>query len=425
VNENAEILWEKEVSGIIQTDSNGITYLAAGNGIQKYDPDGNKIWHINAWMAGSFQQIALFPGGGCIVGGQEFSGDTTRSLLQRYDASGNLLWTNYGHYGILNRPLTTDEAGNTYIYTEGLPEQGTINVGRIFKYDAVGSKVFEKTVPHQSNTIRVDKEGNIILLGGFCAQNPIEINHQVLNSPTAYSISTTFLVKLDSQGNTQWYRLFTGTFGQQALTLDNENNIYVTIDYSVVKTDGIALTSLDKGGDESGGSESLVIKFKPDGGMVWYTHSTAIDDPESQWGNGTNRTTLTARNNSDAYLIGSVTGRQNFGTQTVFGEDYGDLFIAKLNQSNLVGLEQSSVYNPNHLLYPNPSGDRFYLSFPDTEGPAAISVMDVTGRLIIQWSPEKIEGSQYEIDLSAQPKGIYFLHVTSGEKSMVKKLVRN
>jgi hypothetical protein len=159
--------------------------------------------------------------------------------------------------------------------------------------------------------------------------------------------------------------------------------------------------------------------------MVWYTHSTAIDDPESQWGNGTNRTTLTARNNSDAYLIGSVTGRQNFGTQTVFGEDYGDLFIAKLNQSNLVGLEQSSVYNPNHLLYPNPSGDRFYLSFPDTEGPAAISVMDVTGRLIIQWSPEKIEGSQYEIDLSAQPKGIYFLHVTSGEKSMVKKLVRN
>jgi hypothetical protein len=51
--------------------------------------------------------------------------------------------------------------------------------------------------------------------------------------------------------------------------------------------------------------------------------------------------------------------------------------------------------------------------------------MDVTGRLIIQWSPEKIEGSQYEIDLSAQPKGIYFLHVTSGEKSMVKKLVRN
>ncbi|MCC6727553.1 MAG: T9SS type A sorting domain-containing protein, partial [Saprospiraceae bacterium] len=75
---------------------------------------------------------------------------------------------------------------------------------------------------------------------------------------------------------------------------------------------------------------------------------------------------------------------------------------------------------------PNPSAGQFVLELEAMEsGNANINVTDVTGQLVFA---EKFEAMAHvaqrrNIDLTAMPAGIYFLKITSGERSGVAKLV--
>ena len=68
---------------------------------------------------------------------------------------------------------------------------------------------------------------------------------------------------------------------------------------------------------------------------------------------------------------------------------------------------------------PNPSSGEFFVNTDITE-PKDVSVFNVQGKLI-----EKISSSEEinKIDLKGQPKGIYFIKISAGEKSAVKKVV--
>ena len=73
-------------------------------------------------------------------------------------------------------------------------------------------------------------------------------------------------------------------------------------------------------------------------------------------------------------------------------------------------------------LFPNPSNGKFYLETNESgNDPIELQIMDLTGRIIYNRQLTLIE--KIEIDLSGQPKGIYFLRVKSEEKLLNKKLV--
>jgi hypothetical protein len=73
-------------------------------------------------------------------------------------------------------------------------------------------------------------------------------------------------------------------------------------------------------------------------------------------------------------------------------------------------------------LFPNPSDGKFYL---ETTGSGnnliVLQVMDLTGRIVYEIQPAISE--RFEIDLSGQQKGMYFIRIKFGEKKINRKVI--
>ena len=74
-------------------------------------------------------------------------------------------------------------------------------------------------------------------------------------------------------------------------------------------------------------------------------------------------------------------------------------------------------------VFPNPSSGIFTLQ--STEEITAIEIYNVLGENISPLSFRREAGGEVEIDLSAQPKGIYFIKVQSGDKVSSQKIIIN
>lgn len=75
--------------------------------------------------------------------------------------------------------------------------------------------------------------------------------------------------------------------------------------------------------------------------------------------------------------------------------------------------------------YPNPSNGKFNLKFNLKEkGDTEINVMNMEGKKIYSEKLKAFSGNyDKEIDISSNPKGIYFVKIDQGEHSQLKKLV--
>jgi hypothetical protein len=115
------------------------------------------------------------------------------------------------------------------------------------------------------------------------------------------------------------------------------------------------------------------------------------------------------------------------GNHWVYFPDYGSAGEFYFDfQSNIyymleVGLEKNES-DKALLIYPNPSNGKFYLETKNTGGDQIeLLVMDLTGRIVYeskQAVPETIE-----IDLSGQPKGMYFLRIKTEATYYTQKLI--
>jgi hypothetical protein len=73
-------------------------------------------------------------------------------------------------------------------------------------------------------------------------------------------------------------------------------------------------------------------------------------------------------------------------------------------------------------LFPNPSNGKFYLETTKPgNDPIELQVMDLTGRVLYERQSANTE--RFEIDLSGQQKGMYFVRVKAGESVMNGNLV--
>ncbi|MBL7902353.1 MAG: T9SS type A sorting domain-containing protein [Bacteroidia bacterium] len=95
----------------------------------------------------------------------------------------------------------------------------------------------------------------------------------------------------------------------------------------------------------------------------------------------------------------------------------------------LLGKNESSANAPLELrelsFAPNPSNGitGIDLILPK-KGPTTISVYNINGELVFEEKLENFSGRyQKQLDLSHQPKGIYFLSVTQNDENITKKLI--
>ena len=74
------------------------------------------------------------------------------------------------------------------------------------------------------------------------------------------------------------------------------------------------------------------------------------------------------------------------------------------------------------ILLPNPSNGKFYLETTKSgNDPIELQVMDLTGRIVYEIQTAISE--RFEIDLSGQPKGMYFVRIKAGQNVMNRKVI--
>jgi hypothetical protein len=114
----------------------------------------------------------------------------------------------------------------------------------------------------------------------------------------------------------------------------------------------------------------------------------------------------------------------------------GQLYVAYVDQS--IGYGESTVmtfeistgnpealFNLSSLIAPNPSPGTFYLSGNyQGEQEVFLTILNLLGKTIHSRKIEVISGQlNTEIDLSTQPKGIYFLELIAGNRRETKKII--
>lgn len=165
----------------------------------------------------------------------------------KYSNTGTLLWVKQ-----LNTNLTAaDFSGNFFAF-----ERDT-DFLQLSKYNQTGTQVWKRTKIKTSmhrGQMAISKNGDIFLSGAFTNQMIINDTISITGHPNNLHA---FIIKFDSEGNFKWIKTSSGSggAGAKALTVDDDNNIYITGDMQgEVVFDGITLSQ------PGGGIFTLKIK---------------------------------------------------------------------------------------------------------------------------------------------------------------------
>jgi photosystem II stability/assembly factor-like uncharacterized protein len=124
-----------------------------------------------------------------------------------------------------------------------------------------------------------------------------------------------------------------------------------------------------------------------------------------------------AQHTAVAFLNTSTGWTGNFNTSATVGGIFkwtGDIMAIEENQS-VNGIS----------LYPNPNKGQFQIELKELSGKALqINIFDITGKVVYQ-SSEGNSNSVFmkNVDLSASPKGMYFVQIRDGDKMSTRKIV--
>ncbi|MCL4551586.1 MAG: peptidoglycan DD-metalloendopeptidase family protein [Bacteroidetes bacterium] len=308
--------------------------------------------------------LALDQNGNLIAAGytNSFGFGTTNVLLQKYDNSGNLLWTTTwgGSVGDAASSVATDKNNNIYIVgSTSSFGSGWYDV-LILKFDSNGSLIWSKTWGGSSYDagygISIDSNDNLII------------------SAESYSFGTSaVLLKFDNNGNYLWGKSWKSTVSYDAaysLTIDLSGNIILTgisWDYSYSpNVNKISIIKYDKNGnllwcrnwggsgvDEawgshviktdnsgniyiagrtqfgSGGADALLLKLDANGELIW----------SKNWGGKDYDTNngIDLDNQGNIYTVGYTKS---------FTNNQSNLFLLKYDTSG--NLFSSKIWNNNH-----------------------------------------------------------------------------
>ncbi|MBV2245894.1 MAG: T9SS type A sorting domain-containing protein [Lentimicrobium sp.] len=102
-----------------------------------------------------------------------------------------------------------------------------------------------------------------------------------------------------------------------------------------------------------------------------------------------------------------------------------------LNKSDSIALQLKSItsnYFPDSdtfdyiVLSPNPTKDKLNIKTSSALGRSSIILYNTKGFIVYQNSLNL--GIECTIDLSSYPSGVYFLNILSGNKTFIKKIIK-
>jgi hypothetical protein len=82
------------------------------------------------------------------------------------------------------------------------------------------------------------------------------------------------------------------------------------------------------------------------------------------------------------------------------------------------------LFTTSVTIFPNPSSGKFTVSINLTNFTHVnLEVLNVLGQTVATWNSDKQTNNSYALDLSSQPNGLYFVKITNGTYSTVKKIM--
>jgi len=234
----------------------------------KYDPNGNKIWEARydgtaeeGWMTDTAHAVAVDDSGNVYVTGESWGQETHRDYATvKYNTNGNQLWV-ARYNGLYTdsydeaRCIAIDEIGNVYVTGSSGSDSATI------KYDTNGNELWVKRDGPSGSVnmaMAVDSYSNVYVTG---------------SSGGDYAT-----VKYDSNGNELWATSYNGPGNSDdypyAITVDSLGNAYVTgSSYGSGTSRDIATIKYDPNGNEL-----WVVRYDGPANDYDYAQAMTIDD---------------------------------------------------------------------------------------------------------------------------------------------------
>lgn len=415
---DGELLWSKDITEYfgapIATNSLGNSCLCFQDKLVCFSSTGAKLWQKSSNAMFRFASIRV-KNGGLFTTGVDYGSDTARAFVAFYDFNGDLQEFTYGKYAYSYCTLNPD---NRIISANiGLTGPGYSNSGTLTISNFQGKVEDNWPIPHSAQKIFSDDESNILLYGTF-GYDPITLSGKEFRVPQGILSFFHYIAKYDAKGKLLWYKIISGQLGNHNLSMDAAGNLFYIVDYSAeIKINDFEL----KGG--TGGL--LLVKFSPEGEMLYHfltpsynTGSYGYVYPGS----------IAVGPSSEVYFAGMMTGTLQFGPSLVEtgGDMYTELFLGKIKQTSTVDVPDDSQRDHSAIhIHPNPSAALFSVQCPQSDvSIVQYKVTDVQGRTVLSASCPADERKGFEVNLSGQPAGIYFLEVQAGSQRSVHKLVR-
>lgn len=410
--------------------------------IAKYDANGNVLWAKSVGgtqIDQGFSVSADFGGNVFVTGFFNSSaitfGSTTLTktgnanvFIAKYDANGNVLWAKCtaGTLNDVGSSVSADAGGNVFVtgwfssptITFGsttLTNAGSLNLF-IAKYDASGNVLWAKsavgTNQNGGYSASADADGNVFVTGGFMGPT-ITFGSTILTNSGSLNV---FIAKYDASGNVLWAKSAVGT-GQDegySVSADVAGNVFVTGKFGDTITFGSITLTPPPANCALGCDPMFIVKYDAKGNVLCAS-ALASGGGEP---NG-----LSADPFGNVYIGGAFHVNPFIvGTDTIPLTGQRNVFVAKYTCNNNIAVNELSN-EENISVYPNPSSGIFTINLQNKTSDTKICVYDVLGNCVLN----KVYGKDAspKINLSNQPKGIYFLEIVSDEKRVVQKIILN
>lgn len=408
--------------------------------IAKYDNNGNCQWAVNAggysgdrgrgiavdasgnvYLAGEFRQTANFGSSLTVTAPDPIYKDF---FVAKYSPSLGWLWVKRGGSDKDDdaNALCLDNNGNVYVtgfYRNNASIEGgsimTTNGGTyadlfVAKYSAISGNLewFKRAGGSW------DDEGRDIIYNN--TDNLLYVTGEYRGTSDFGAINMTeqgygdmFLACYSPAGTELWVKGAGGSvtdFGR-AISLDNQNNIYIAgrYGYSATFNSGTTLS-----GDTS---EVFIASYDKAGGFRWVVDAKGT-------GNEDNGRGIAVSGVGDVYVIGNYNLRTGtaseelmVGQQPLMGFSNEDGFLAKYSQ-DLIGVKESEARSI--VFYPNPAHETVTIAVKEK---GAVSIENSLGQQVFYREFKSNESLQ--ISLSTFSSGMYFVKSGLGSEKLIIK----
>lgn len=370
------------------------------------------------------------------------------------DIEGNIYVADYYNHKIRKidpNGVVSTFAGSTQGYADGEASEAKFNhpqfiiidnVGNLYVSDLVNRKIRKITPAGMVSTFAGTSVGTAdghVSVAQFSGNAGIAFDSQgnlfVADSNKIRKIDTNGMVSTLAGSSMAGFADGSGALAKfnnpLGIAIDTNNIIYVADNVNnkirMVTPDGVVSTLAGSTAGYEDGAGNLAKFNLPCGVAIHLNGNVYVTDILNnkirKIDTVGNVTTLAG--STLGYADGSVTEAKFYYPQGIFVDPNGNVYIGDLYNYKIRKITQSldlieHNFKSRILLYPNPTTDVLKIEFIGMFTAKSLIITDILGKILYS---KNIESNHMEINTSEYSKGIYYVSIIDGNKTLVQKFM--